>query len=153
MITSEFIPGNQDTSEAFDIRREVFMDEQGWPEEEGFDEFEKDALHLLIYVDEQPAATGRIWHNGEGFRIGRLAVRKKYRGQKVGDLAVRLLLFKAFGSGVEKLCINAQTYVVPFYEKFGFKAQGEKFFEGGREHIAMSVSKDEVVYPSDCCGH
>lgn len=153
MITSTFIPGNQDASEAFAIREEVFVEEQNCPKDIEFDEYDKDALHLLVYFDEEAAATGRIWHDGDGFRIGRLAVRKKFRGQKIGDLAIRVLLYKAFNSGAEEVSMNAQKYIIPFYEKFGLKKQGEEFMEGGRPHYLMKVNKDEVKYPSNCCGH
>lgn len=150
MITSTFISGSEDLSEPFAIRREVFIEEQGVPEEEEYDGFEAGALHLMVYVDEAPAATGRIWHSGEGFRIGRLAVKKEFRGQKIGDLALRLLIYKAFSSGAEVLNISAQTYIMPFYRKFGFKEYGEEYMEAGIAHWAMKVNKDEVVYPSTC---
>ena len=152
MITSVFIPGNKDTAEPFAIRREVFVEEQSVSEEVEFDAFEKDALHLMVYVDEVPAATGRIWHDGKEFRIGRLAVRKAYRGQKLGDLAVRLLIYKAFSTGAQSLRVNAQTYIMPLYRKFGFKEYGDEFLEAGLPHMAMRVDKDDVVYPSACHG-
>ena len=151
MITSVFISGTEDLSEPFAIRREVFIDEQGCPEAEEYDEFDVQAMHLVVYIDEVPAATGRIWHDGKSLRIGRLAVKKKFRGQKIGDLALRLLIYKAFSSGAQTLEISAQTYIMPLYAKFGFKAYGEEFIEAGRPHMAMRVGKDEVVYPSDCC--
>ena len=150
MITSVFIAGNKDISEARDIRREVFIDEQGISEAEEYDSLDELALHLMVYVDEEPAATGRICHDENGFHIGRIAVRKKFRGQKIGDLAVRLLLYKAFNSGAEILKIGAQTYVVPFYKKFGFKECGDEYIEAGLPHIPMEVTKDTVVYPSAC---
>lgn len=150
MITSVFIPGDQDLSEPFAIRREVFGKEQDCPEEEDFDSFDASALHLMIYVDEVPAGTGRIWHDGRGFRIGRLAVLPPYRGQKIGDLALRLLIYKAFNSGAEELFVSAQTYLKDFYGKFGFVPEGEEYMEAGRPHIAMRVKKDEVKYPSAC---
>jgi len=150
MITSVFIPGSEDLSEPFAVRREVFVEEQKIDKAEEYDAFDAQALHLMVYVDEQPAATGRIWHDGSGFRIGRLAVRKPYRGQKVGDLALRLLLFKAFSSGAESLTISAQTYIAGLYQKFGFRAFGEEYIEAGIPHITMRVNKDEVVYPSAC---
>jgi len=153
MITSAFIPGMEDISEIRFIRQEVFIEEQKISEEEEFDEYDAQALHLIIYVDEQPAATGRIWHDGHTFRIGRLAVLKKFRGQKIGDLALRLLLYKSFTSGAEVVEISAQTYIVPLYKKFGFKEYGEEYIEAGIPHIAMKVNKDEVVYPSACQGH
>ena len=152
MITSAFIPGTEDISEPFAIRKEVFVKEQSISEEEEFDEFDAQALHLIVYVDEQPAATGRIWHDGKAFHIGRFAVLKRFRGQKIGDLALRLLLYKSFSSGAQAVEISAQTYIVPLYKKFGFKEYGEEYIEAGIPHIAMKVGKDEVVYPSACKG-
>ena len=151
MITSAFIPGNQDTSDPLLIRDEVFIIEQNCPKEIERDEFDEHALHLIVYVDEEPAATGRIWYDEPGFRIGRLAVRKQFRGQKIGDLALRLLLYKTFSLGAQKIDIHAQSYLVQFYKKFGFTPHGEQLAGSGIPHFAMSVSKDEVIYPSDCC--
>ena len=152
MITSAFIPGTEELSEPLAIRRAVFIEEQGVPEAKEYDGFEEQALHLMVYVDEEPAATGRIWHDGTGFRIGRLAVKKEFRGQKLGDLALRLLIYKAFSSGAEELFISAQTYIMPFYRKFGFREYGEEYVEAGIPHWAMKVKKDDVVYPSACGG-
>lgn len=153
MITSAFIPGTEDLSEPFAVRREVFINEQHVPEQEEFDEFETSALHLIVYVDEQTAATGRIWHDGKNFRIGRLAVLKPFRGQKIGDLALRLLLYKAFSTGAQTVQISAQTYIIPLYRKFGFVEYGDEYLDGGIPHMAMKVNKDEVIYPSACGQH
>lgn len=153
MITSVFIPGTQDLSEPFGIRRSVFIQEQNCPEEIDFDGLDEQALHLVVYMDEQPAATGRIWHDGSDFRIGRLAVLKPYRGQKLGDLALRLLLYKAFSTGAQSIKISAQTYLIAFYRKFGFREIGDEYTEAGLPHVAMRVTKDQVVYPSACCAH
>ncbi len=150
MVTSVFIPGTQDITEPLEIRREVFIEEQGWSEDDERDGCDEGALHLIIYSDEIPAATGRIWHDGRAFRIGRLAVRKRFRGQMLGDLALRLLIYKAFNSGAERLNVHAQTHVVPLYKKFGFHESGVEFMEAGRPHITMTADKDEVKYPSAC---
>ena len=152
MITSVFIPGNQDIKEPFEIRREVFITEQGYTEKEDFDAFDDQALHLVVYVDEAPAATGRIWYDGQDFWVGRLAVRKEYRGQKLGDLALRLLVYKAFSMGAQELFVGAQTYIMPLYRKFGFREYGAEYMEGGIPHMAMKVTKDTVAYPSACHG-
>ena len=151
MITSAFIPGNQDTSDILLIRDEVFVGEQNCPGEEEYDVLDERALHLIVYVDEVPAAIGRIWYDEPLFRIGRLAVRKQFRGQKIGDLALRLLLFKTFSMGAQKIDIHAQSYLIDFYKKFGFTSHCEEFTESGIPHFAMSVLKDEVIYPSSCC--
>lgn len=149
MVTSVFIPGNQDITEPLDIRREVFIEELGWPEEAERDGFDETALHLMAYVDEMPAATGRIWHDG-GFLIGRLAVKKQFRGQHIGDLALRLLIYKAFSSGAETLYVSAPKCTAELYKKFGFSETGAETVIAGTTLTEMSVKKDEVVYPSAC---
>ncbi len=150
MITSVFLRGTEDLSEPFAIRRAVFIEEQGVPETEEYDAFDEQALHLMVYADGEPAATGRFWFDGSVFKIGRLAVKKEYRGQKLGDLALRVLIYKAFSTGAEELYISAQTYIMPLYRKFGFREYGEEYMEAGIPHWAMKVKKDEVVYPSAC---
>jgi predicted GNAT family N-acyltransferase len=149
MLTSVFIPGNEDITEPLEIRREVFLEEQGWPESAERDGFDEAAQHLIVYVDEIPAATGRIWKDGM-CRIGRLAVRKQFRGQRVGDLALRLLVYKAFSTGAKSVSAGVQTYIVPLYKKFGFKERGKESTFAGRPCVEMKVKKDEVVYPSAC---
>ena len=70
--------------EAVQIREEVFMREQGFQEE--FDEIDGRAVHLVLYCDGSPAAVCRFYQdrmNGE-YLIGRLAVRKAYRGKGIG---------------------------------------------------------------------
>lgn len=150
MISSVFIPGTKDVKDAFEIRREVFIIEQSCPEQEEFDSFDEQALHLVVYVDGAPAATARIWHDGTSFRVGRIAVRKQYRGQKIGDLAVRVSIYKTFLMGAQSIKISAQKYILPLYRKFGFKEYGKEYMEAGIPHMAMQVTKDEVVYPSAC---
>ena len=70
--------------EAVRIRKEVFMQEQGFQEE--FDEIDGHAFHLVLFCDGDPAAVLRFWkvRPEDGWGIGRLAVRKEYRGKGLG---------------------------------------------------------------------
>ena len=142
-------PVREDLSEPFAIRREVFIEEQGVPEAEEYDVFDGQALHLMVYVDEKPAATGRIWHDGSVFKIGRLAVKKEFRGQKIGDLALRVLIYKAFSSGAEELHISAQTYIMLFTQIRFFGNTGKNIWRRASAW-AMKVKKGKSVYPSAC---
>ena len=47
--------------EAVRIRKEVFMDEQGFCNE--FDEIDKIAFHAVLYEDDRAAATGRMYYD------------------------------------------------------------------------------------------
>ena len=71
--------------DAVKIRKEVFMEEQGFHDE--FDETDESAVHLVLYIDQVPAATCRFFPGqtqGE-YIVGRIAVEKKFRGNHLGS--------------------------------------------------------------------
>ncbi|MDG5302205.1 GNAT family N-acetyltransferase, partial [Staphylococcus aureus] len=52
---------NQEMLEdCFYIRKKVFVEEQGVPEEIEIDEYESESIHLIGYDNGQPVATARI---------------------------------------------------------------------------------------------
>ena len=59
MIETRFTLGL--TQEAIDIRNEVFTLEQGFDPEIDIDEKDKDAWHVVLYLDGYPISTGRIF--------------------------------------------------------------------------------------------
>ena len=70
--------------DAVKIRKEVFMEEQGFHDE--FDETDETAIHLVLYIDQVPAATCRFFPGqtqGE-YIVGRIAVEKEFRGNHLG---------------------------------------------------------------------
>lgn len=149
MITNEWTLGTQDLKKAFEIRRKVFVEEQGCDPQKDVDSFDAQAVHLLVYVDGMPVATGRIYFDGDHFKIGRLCVLKEYRGQGIGDLAIRLLLFKAF-TWANEIHIGAQKYAEGFYTRFGFQTYGEEYLDENIPHIHMKLKKEDCVFPSKC---
>jgi predicted GNAT family N-acyltransferase len=122
------------------IRMEVFVDEQQVPPHLEPDEYDADALHLLTVVPEtgEAVATARIVDKGQGLaKIGRVAVRKEWRGKHIGDSLMRFALETATASGFTMAALDAQTYVIPFYERLGFVAEGPVFDDAGIPHRHM----------------
>ena len=64
------------------IREEVFEREQEFQEE--FDCWEDVSLHAVLYQEGNPVATARmlLLEDGKTYKIGRIAVRKPYRGAR-----------------------------------------------------------------------
>ena len=121
------------------IREEVFMQEQGFQDE--FDDKEKERWNLVLYLDGVPISTGRLEEEDpETYWIQRIAVRKPYRGMKVGTYTVKFLCNKAISLGARKAILNAQLDKVPFYRSLGFREDpnGEVFLEEGLPHIKMT---------------
>ncbi len=139
MVQGKYLYYGDDLSEAFDIRRKVFVLEQDIPEEAEFDDMDDLSIHAIVYdvKNKKPVATGRVYHDGKNYRIGRIAVLKEERGKYYGDFVVRLLVNKAFMAGAEEVVIDAQVKAIPFYEKIGFYSYGEIFKEDGIDHIKM----------------
>lgn len=155
-ISGKILSYSDDLSQAFMIRREVFVKEQGIPEERVFDDMDHTALHVVVYEEsrintedglkrvQKPVGSGRICFDGSNCKLGRIAVLKDYRGKKYGDFLVRMLLQKAFSAGIQEVTVDAQTSVEEFYSKIGFQRVGENFMEVGKEHCKMKIEEKYI---------
>jgi predicted GNAT family N-acyltransferase len=116
------------------VRREVFVTEQRVPEAEEWDDDDQVCVHVLALQNREPVGTGRISPAG---KIGRLAVLSEFRGRGIGDRILLTLIEQARHRGLAEVTLNAQVHAMPFYERHGFKAQGEVFDEAGIPHRRM----------------
>jgi len=137
MIRFNIIPIGGDINSCKVIRKIVFCDEQGYSEDEEFDELDATSTHILMLDGELPIGTGRIIEEDGYFKLGRIAVLKEYRGKNLGFQLVNEMIRIANNMGATQFKISAQTYAKAFYEKFGFKQIGEEYFEGHVPHIKM----------------
>lgn len=144
MIEPIFTFGLPDDAE--NIRQEVFTLEQGFSREIDIDEHDKEAWHLVLYLDGKPIATGRVFaETPETYHIGRVAVLKEYRGQKVGSYLVKFLITKARSNGARRVVLGSQLDKEVFYKKLGFKRiLGENIYEEeGVPHVLMEKTLEK----------
>ena len=124
------------------VRTDVFVVEQGFQNE--FDEIDARAYHAVLYGGERPIATGRTFQDQHGnWHIGRVAVRKEYRGAGIGVLVMRALeekLRELHAPGAE---LSAQIQAVGFYKKLGYRPFGAEYWDEHVPHIAMQKSFSE----------
>jgi len=116
------------------IRREVFINEQLFAESEEWDDDDVVSVHALATLNREPVGTGRL---NPGGKIGRIAVKAGLRGRGIGTLILRQLLHEAYHRGIREPYLHAQVQAVPFYEKLGFRSQGDVFDEAGVSHVRM----------------
>ena len=124
--------------EATLIRREVFMDEQGYEDE--FDETDARARHLVAFVGTEPAATCRLFA-GEGdgeLVLGRLAVRRPLRGHHLGARLIEAAEADALAAGASSITLHAQADKQGFYECCGYEVSGPHDLDEGVPHVWMS---------------
>ncbi len=126
------------------LRTEVFVNEQGVSPEIEVDAGDKTAIHVAAREGDEVIGCARILlRDGEAY-IGRLAVRRTCRGRGVGARIMRYATEYAGRAGCRKVALHAQLHARAFYEKLGFSAVGDEFFEAGIAHIGM-----EMILSSD----
>jgi len=142
MITSKwFVYPERAPIDAHIIRRKVFIEEQRIPESVELDGTDERAVHLVIYDDGRPIATGRLIEFDDGLYVSRIAVLPEFRGYGYGALVVNMLIQRAAVVGAPCLCVYSQIQVAGFYQKLGFVPVGEPFFRAGIEHVRMVRSQ------------
>jgi tRNA(adenine34) deaminase len=116
------------------IRFEVFVEEQKVPAEEEVDKYDPVSIHAIAWVDGVAAACGRLLPDGH---IGRMAVRKPFRGKNLGTAVLEHLIERARQRGDREIVLSAQTHAIGFYEKFGFVAYGSEYLDCDIPHRDM----------------
>lgn len=121
------------------IRETVFIMEQDVHEDEEFDGRDAgDCLHVLVEDKKgRPIATARMLHSG---KVGRMAVLRHWRKKGVGSAMLIKLFVEARIMGLKQLTADAQVRALPFYEKHGFRAEGDEFLDARIPH--KKVVKD-----------
>lgn len=121
MITFKRTKTNKD---ADSIRQAVFLQEQGFSTE--FDPIEDAKFEYIIaYDNDKPIGLVRMRIIDGKAILGRLAVLKEYRKQKIGQQLVKQVEAYFLTQGINQLHLHAQQPVMPFYEKLGYTAYGE----------------------------
>lgn len=137
-----------DRAACFAVRRDVFVHEQGVPEDVEYDALDAGAVHVLaVREDGTPLGAGRLLPGGPAVSgnggdpavgsLGRLAVTKAARGLGVGAALVRAIEDAAGARGLTAVDLHAQTHALGFYERLGYRAYGPEFMDAGIPHRSM----------------
>ncbi|MBL7646173.1 MAG: GNAT family N-acetyltransferase [Candidatus Hydrogenedentes bacterium] len=122
-----------------EIRRRVFVQEQGVSPANEFDDIDRDAVHFLACLDGAAVGTARLYAEGGVARIGRVAVLASARGRGVGSAIMEQALLEARRLGYDEVVLHAQTRVRSFYERLGFRSEGDVYEEEGIPHLSMRL--------------
>ena len=119
------------------IRREVFIEEQGFINE--FDDTDEKAVHIVLYLDDTPAAVCRVFYSEEHgqYLIGRIAVRKVFRGKHLGAEIMRAAEAEIRRLGGSTAGLSSQVQAMGFYERLGYRPIGGQYMDEHCPHIRM----------------
>ena len=133
----------EELRQVFELRAEVFREEQRLADLPMTDPDEGRSLTLLAELDGELIGTGRLTPPG-GQRLAYLswiATRKDFRRLGVGSAIVEQLLTAADKAEYPMTLLSAQTHAIRFYRQFGYKPFGTVFTVRGIPHQSMSRTR------------
>lgn len=123
------------------LREEVFIIEQNAVYKD-LDDKDQKAKHILGFHEDKLVAYARLLADGISYpgysSIGRVVVTPHLRKTKFGILLMQEIMQKMellFPDTPIK--ISAQSYLIPFYEKFGFVVNSAEYIEDHLPHTEM----------------
>jgi predicted GNAT family N-acyltransferase len=140
-MKSNRITIEEDLRKAFHIRKAVFVEEQGVPLEDEFDEFDNlngQCEHILVYYEEKPVGTGRLRWVDEFGKLERICILEPYRKFGLGKVIITALEEIAQERGTKKVKLHGQTQAEGFYKKLGYQTSSSVFIEDGIPHYLMT---------------
>ncbi|MEO5678492.1 MAG: GNAT family N-acetyltransferase [Acidimicrobiales bacterium] len=134
------LAGPDDLPALLELRRRVFVEEQGVPVEIEQDHLDRLAVHAVARDGNgQVVGTGRLVVGADGTaRIGRMAVAPEARGSGTGAAVLAVLEAAAARAGCRRAVLHAQVQAIGFYRRAGYAAEGEPFDDAGIPHVAMA---------------
>lgn len=127
----------QEKSDAFLLRKIVFVEEQKIPEQLEIDEHEEEAIHFIGYLKGQAVAASRLrFVDGMG-KLERICVLKEHRGKSYGKKLIKKMEAVVKEHSINKTTLNGQVQAVPFYEGLGYKVVSEEFMDANIPHVTM----------------
>lgn len=143
MIRGKYLTSAEDCGAVLDVRARVAA-AVGRPC--GADCHDRMAVYALAFDEsDAPSGSGRLYLDEDRFMIGCVGVLPEKRGRGLGDLMMRMLLFRAQELNAPEVYALAGPGEEAFYAQYGFKAVGEERDEWDNACVVMRVRADEIV--------
>ena len=87
------------------------------------------SMQLILYNDDMPVSSGSLYFENGAYHIAHICVIPEYQNKYIGDMLVRVLLFKGFNMMAERIVVAPTKSTVEFFKKYGFKSISESEME------------------------
>ena len=128
-----------DHTQLKNIREKVFIQEQKVTLELEWDGMDENAMHFLVFKDEEAIGCARAVVIKNYMQLGRMAVLKEYRGQGIGSALLEKVIVTAKLNQISSIHISAQFYAIDFYLKFGFEVMSDIYLDAEIPHRDMTL--------------
>ncbi len=150
MIRGKYLTSADDCAQVLALRQAVARAEGL---KSGEDCHDRMAVYALAFdEDGAPAGGGRLYLDEDRFVIGCVGVLPARRKKGLGDLVMRMLIFRAQELNAPAVCALVRPGDAAFYARYGFAPEGEARDEWGQTGLLMRVAADGIA-PAGCGGH
>ena len=137
-VSYKLVTSHSELEGAFEVRKQVFVEEQGISEDLEIDGHEEEALHIVVKDGERVIGTARVLFLATNqVKLERMAILKTFRRKGIGRRLIYHLSEDLSKKQVVQVVLHAQYSVVAFYKSCGFEESGSPFWEAGIKHIKM----------------
>jgi putative N-acetyltransferase (TIGR04045 family) len=144
-VSYRLVETEEEREQAFRVRNEVFVKEQGLFESSDLDEFDSDAVHIIAECEKKVVGTVRVYQEGPGLWMGgRLAVLKQYRTGNVGSVLVKEAMRSVKSKGARCFLAFIQSKNVRYFKRLGWKPVGPMLPHHGVLHQKMEANLNIV---------
>ena len=137
-LSYKIVVSDRELKGAFEVRKQVFVEEQGIPEDLELDELDVEAMHMVVKDGEGIVGTARVlFLAASQAKLERMAILKPFRRRGIGKGIISFLDEEFKNRGTEQVVLHAQCSAVNFYKSCGFEESGSPFWEAGIKHVKM----------------
>ncbi|GLS25344.1 GNAT family N-acetyltransferase [Marinibactrum halimedae] len=123
-----------------------------WPQKSlAFCRVENDHIgkHFGVFSDTQNEliSVASIYIEGKSARLRKFATATKYQGQGIGTKMIQFILQTLSDDKIDLFWCDARESAVGFYQRFGMKISGDKFFKHNVAYykVEIKLNKQEKV--------
>lgn len=130
--------GSKEYKQMVDLRYEILRRPLGLNFSEDQLIKEKDDVLIGAFDEDEMLGCCVLTSQGNGcVRLRQMAVQKNLQGKGIGESILHFAENIARDKGYKTLMMHARDTAIRFYEKFGYKINGEQFIEVNTPHHVM----------------
>ena len=100
---------------------------------------DEQALHFGIKKNDQLVCVASIYLERTSARLRKFATLNQFQGQGIGSFMLRHLIEKLKKKDVNYFWFDARESAMSFYNRLGFKSEGELFYKNEVSYFKMSA--------------
>lgn len=102
-------------------------------------EGDETAWHYGVFESGKLVSVASVFPENKSARLRKFATAKNHQGKGIGTAVIKHIIFDLKNNGITEFWCDARESAIGFYERFGMKVEGAKFFKAHIPYFKMSL--------------